>query len=292
MNTGLTFTEPTAQITWNEHLSKYQVYQNDRLRDANNDDFEIMLSPFIEYLDSLIKSGKKYWTYVSIGCNCGDMDNIKYTQATQIFPGMEYPPDALPLFLCIDQYDHSKKNIIFNQLDPDIVKPFDILWIDTYRPLLEKFREFMIFNQKMNGATICMNFAKYKIMDNPSFINLISLFYSDDDDADVLKNKNLGRVFFKYTTYDHQKTILRKKAMYLDWIGYYKLNITGLNFLLENENPDNILVLYGSNNDFLKRQTNANSRIVKSITEITDLPEQTSDRIYFRSNAFIFDIYE
>ena len=284
--------ESTLPITWNEHLSKYQVYQNDRLRDANNDDYEAMLSPFIEYLDSLIKSGKKYWTYVSIGCNCGDMDNLKYTQATQIFPGMEYPPDAQPLILCIDQYGHYKKDIIFNQFDPNIVKPFDILWIDTYRPLLEKFREFMIFNQQMNGATICMNFAKYKIMKNPSFINLISLFYSDDDEADVLKNKSLGSVFFKYTTYDHQKTILKKKAMYLDWIGYYKLRSKGLELSKENENPDNILVLYGSNNNYLKRNINKNSRIVKSITEINCLPEQTSDRIYFRSHAFVFDVCE
>ena len=121
-------------------------------------------------------------------------------------------------------------------------------------------------------------------MYNPEFSNLIKLFYETDN-----IKKTSGQIKFKYSPADHYKHIIEKRAIYLDWVGFYKLE-KQLIQTDDNKMGDNILMLYGSEIPIIKRRLTNKSIVIGEISELSKHTEGYANSVYFRNGDLLFNI--
>ena len=223
----MTDTEP-IQIQYYEQIKQFKKYNKDKLSLLTDKDKELHVQPFIELVNSLVLSGDKYYTYISLGSRPYSLSDTTKCIAQQlfptIFPNTIIPKDAKVLYIVID-IEHSVTNEVINTHFTKLnknhtigllnIKYFNMYWYDDYKPLLDSFKLLLEYNRQMVGMTILTNFVKYRSFDSPEFNNLISMFYPDS---------KLIKIYHKFSIQDHYSCIENSRAIYLEWIGYFTFN--------------------------------------------------------------------
>lgn len=156
----------------------------------------------INKLEQLIKSGKKYNLYISIGSNCSH-----YTGPNN-FRCQKYQNNLPPILFKNDNEDDNKIIIIDDQInnylkETDNIILCNFLWEDNCNLLIRKLREFINMNKTKNGKTVCFNFAKLSKEKSPFFKNLIESFYPEMPD---------------FKTKSHYDIIKKTNSLYLDFV--------------------------------------------------------------------------
>ena len=237
-------------------------------------DYAYHVKEFIEFLQKMIESNKKYNLYLSIGSNCG-IDSQYSTENCII--NQNSPPkgfhndDGELIILIIDKFNRKELELNRAKINPtfkDNTFFFNMYWLDDYKPLIDSLGQFLDYNTKNNGKSLCVNFAKFDKHQNqsPIFINLIKLFYIDD-----MQN-------FRQTS-EHYNQIVKYRRMYLDWTYYNSINTS--------DDRDASLVLYFPDNILYFDGVNSPKQQLIRISQLNEPNDLLN--IYFSAQNIEFD---
>ena len=235
------------------------------------------IRPVIEKLNEMITSGLKYNLYLSIGGGCGsqyrELEELRNCINTQNkVPEGFHDGNGKLCIIIIDESSNIREVKEYLPTYSDNIFVYKKFWLDDYIPLIEKLREFLEYNRKLVGKTLCINFTKLQKFKSPIFTNLIRSFYPED------ANDN---------TFSHFEIINRNRAMYLDWT-YWPIDVE--------DNSKASLVLYNhSSNETSKRDEDFISHLRGSgMVELKLVSELSKgyqvDKVFFSSNEINFDI--
>jgi hypothetical protein len=208
-------------VFYNEHAKKIQKEKDGKFVDLTDLDKFNHVKPFIDYLQLLItkhsgldesnKDDREYICYISIG---GSPENDDERNFFQLFPNLWIKPNTKIYYIGIGEFKDLSKIIDYKDENFIEIKLFNMYWIDNCHELIEAFKAFVDFNSNNSKClyTVCVNFAKFKVIGSPIFENLTNIF------------PTFETRILQFTKTQLVKNIISKKAAYLHSFGYKEIN--------------------------------------------------------------------